>query len=286
MLAAALEQAEVRIAAPQAESDRPLSGPQHPHDDLVIEIDDRGRGALEDARLGGRVLGEVAVPVEVVGRDVQDRGRLELQRVRRLELVRGELEHVHRRGRALEQVERGLAEVAADAHRKARGLCEFADECRHGALAVRAGDADHAPARFAGEQLDVADEVEAVGRGLAQEGLGERDAGRDDDLVGALEHGRVEAAERGRRTGHQAPEFREPRRVLARIGHDQPVPARGEVPGRRHAGPAEAHDHADGTGGGLLHQRSFNVASPIRTSMNEMIQKRTITFGSAHPFSS
>ena len=101
-----------------------------------------------------------------------------------------------------------------------------------------------APARFAREELDVADEVEAVGRGLAQEGLGERDAGRDDDLVGALEHGRVEAAERGRRTGHQAPEFREPRRVFARIGHDQPVPARGEVPGGRHAGAAEAHDHA------------------------------------------
>jgi hypothetical protein len=40
MHAAALEQAEVRVAAPQAESNRPLSGPPHPHDDLVIEVED------------------------------------------------------------------------------------------------------------------------------------------------------------------------------------------------------------------------------------------------------
>jgi hypothetical protein len=162
-----------------------------------------------------RILGEVAVPVEVVGRDVQDRGHLELQRMRRLELIGRELEHVHRRGRSLEQVERGLAEVAAHAHGESRRFCELADERRHGALAVRARDADQAPARFARKELDVAHEVEAVGRGLAQEWFGERDAGRYDHLVGAFEHCRVETAERGRGTGHEALEFREPRRVRA-----------------------------------------------------------------------
>ena len=33
-------------------------------------------------------------------------------------------------------------------------------------------------------------------------------------------------------------------------------------------------------------QRTFNVASPISTRITEMIQKRTITFGSAQPLSS
>ena len=272
--------------APQAEADAALSRARHAHDDLVVEVDDRGRRALEDARLGRGVLGEVAVTVEVVGRHVQHRGRLRLQRPGRLELVRGELEHVHRRRRALEQVERGLAEVAADAHLEPGGLRKRADQRRDRALAVRAGDADHAAARLAREQLDVADEVESLRRRLAQEGLGERDAGRHDDLVRALEHRRVEAAERGRRPGHEPAQLREPGRVRARVGDDQPVPARGQVPGRRHAGAAEAHDHAARGAAGLLHQRSFSVASPMRTSMNEMIQKRTMTFGSAQPFSS
>ena len=84
----------------------------------------------------------------------------------------------------------------------------------------------------------------------------------------------------------EALQFREPRRVRARVGHDEAVAAGREVARAGDAGAAEAHDHAARVAGGLLHQRSFSVASPIRTSMNEMIQKRTMTFGSAQPFSS
>ena len=286
VLAGLPQQPEVRVGAAQAEADAALSRARHAHDDPVVEVDDGGRRALEDARLGRGVLGEVAVTVEVVRAHVQHRGRLRLQRPGGLELVRGELEHVHRRRRTVEQVERGLAEVAADAHLEPGGLRERADQRGHRALAVRAGDADHAAAGFAREQLDVADEVEPLRRRLAQEGLGERDAGRHDDLVGALEHRRVEAAERGRRLRHEPAQLREAGRVRARVGDDEPVAARGQVPGRRHAGAAEAHDHAARCADGLLHQRSFSVASPMRTSMNEMIQKRTMTFGSAQPFSS
>ncbi|MCY1377652.1 hypothetical protein D9M69_652350 [compost metagenome] len=36
----------------------------------------------------------------------------------------------------------------------------------------------------------------------------------------------------------------------------------------------------------VVHQRTFNVARPTRTSTTEMIQKRTITRGSGQPFSS
>lgn len=38
--------------------------------------------------------------------------------------------------------------------------------------------------------------------------------------------------------------------------------------------------------GPLLHHRSFNVLRAIRARKIVMIQKRTITFGSAHPLSS
>jgi len=59
-------------------------------------------------------------------------------------------------------------------------------------------------------------------------------------------------------------------------------------------GAAEAEYHADGAlafvlsaiRGCGIHQRIFRVASPTRTSTKEMIQKRTITFGSAQPLSS
>jgi len=60
------------------------------------------------------------------------------------------------------------------------------------------------------------------------------------------------------------------------------------------AGPAQTEYHADRALAllpttmqvGEFHQRIFRVASPTRTSTKEMIQKRTITFGSAQPLSS
>ena len=206
--------------------------------------------------------------------------------MRGLELVGRELEHVHRGRRAFQQVERRHAEVAADPHFDARGLRELADQRRHRALAVGAGDADDAAARLAREQLDVADQVEAARRGLAQERLRQRHARGHDHLVRAVEDRGIEAAERGRGLRHEAAQFGEPGRRRARVGDDQAVAARREMARAGHAGAAEADDDALRMCGGGLHQRSFSVASPIRTSMKEMIQKRTMTFGSAQPFSS
>ena len=114
----------------------------------------------------------------------------------------------------------------------------------------------------------------------------ERELDEGTDLVRALEHRGVEAAERRLGAGHEAPQLGEARGIAARVGDDEPVAARGQVARGRDAGAPEADDHAAGTAGGLPHQRSFSVASPSRTSMKEMIQKRTMTFGSAQPFSS
>ena len=79
----------------------------------VVGIDHGGLAAVEDARLGGRVVGERVVAVQVIGRDVEHRRGRGAQRLRGLELEARELEHVEAGAGALEQVERRLAEVAA-----------------------------------------------------------------------------------------------------------------------------------------------------------------------------
>ncbi len=80
------------------------------------------------------------------------------------------------------------------------------------------------------------------------------------------------------RIGESA-QFGEARRRAARIGgHDRDA-ALGEIAQARCARLAETDDDA-------VHQRIFKVARPTNTSTKLMIQKRTITFGSAHPLSS
>ena len=263
-----------------------LTRARHADDQFIVEIDDCSRAALEDPRLRRGIFRDVAITVEVIGRHIQDRGGLELQGMRGLELIGRQFEHVHRCRGARQQVERRLTEISADAHQDAGGLCHLAHQRRHGALAIRAGDADHPAAGLAREQLDVTDQVQAACRSLLQEGFAQRHARRDDDLVGAFEQRGVESAERGGGIRDQAAQFSEAGRRGTRVGHDQLMPARSEMTRAGDAGAAKTDDDTARAACSLLHQRSFNVASPIRTSMKEMIQKRTMTFGSAHPFSS
>ena len=62
---------------------------------------------------------------------------------------------------------------------------------------------------------------------------------------------------------------------------------RAQVARARKAGLAETDDHrGGGFGRARVVHRSFSVARPVSTSSSEMIQNRTMTFGSAQPFSS
>ena len=125
--------------------------------------------------------------------------------MRRVELERRQLEHVQVGRAAIEQVERRLAEVAADAHAHAGALGHAAEQRGDGALAVGAGDADDRRVRGTREQLDVADDVEAAGARLHEERIVERHARRGDDDVGLLEQARVEPAGARARRRRRAP---------------------------------------------------------------------------------
>ena len=76
------------------------------------------------------------------------------------------------------------------------------------------------------------------------------------------------------------------RRRGARVGHREPPAARVQVARAGEPGAAQADDHGVRRLVGAVTHRSFSVASPASTSSSEMIQKRTITFGSAQPLSS
>ena len=87
----------------------------------------------------------VAVPVEVVLRDVQHGGGVGLEGVRRFELEARQLEHPDIGQRVLsmaseQRVEHRRADVARDGHGLARALAQQAGERGDRGLAVGAGD--------------------------------------------------------------------------------------------------------------------------------------------------
>ena len=87
-------------------------------------------------------------------------------------------------------------------------------------------------------------------------------------------------------------ELAQARRLAAAVGDAQRAALAREVPRAGHAGAAEAeHQHVSGGKFGRWRgrrhrQRSFSVDRPTSTSTTVMIQKRTITLGSAQPLSS
>jgi hypothetical protein len=84
----------------------------------------------------------------------------------------------------------------------------------------------------------------------------------------------------------------DPGRRLSRVGDTQFEALAMQVACGREPGTSEAEYQRPGAGFerckilGMRVHRSFSVASPISTRITVMIQKRTITFGSAQPLSS
>src|ERR1700680_159023 len=129
------------------------------------------------------------------------------------------------------------------------------------------------------KQFDVAKHLDTARACGAGDGLLERNPWGDQHLRGAVEQRQIEAAEpQVERIGESA-QFGESRRRAARIrGTDWDSALRQVAQARRARFAETDHD--------TVHQRSFKVARPTSTSTKLMIQKRTITFGSAHPLSS
>ncbi len=150
---------------------------------------------------------------------------------------------------------------------------------RDRALAVGAGDADHRRAHVAGKEFDVAEHFDAAIPRRPRDRLLERQPRGHQHLRGSVEQRQIEAAEPQVELIREIAEIGESRRRAARIGGAHRDAALRQVAQAGNPGFAEADDDA-------MHQRIFKVARPNNMSTKLMIQKRTITFGSAHPLSS
>ena len=158
--------------------------PQHAH---VVGIEHHGAVAAEHARLGGGILGQVAVAVHVVGCEIKHRGRARVQAPGGFELETRKLEHVDVGRRLFQQFERGRADVAADQRLQTGGLAHRTGKHRHRALAVGAGDGQYRRGRRARKQLDVADGLRAALDGARDGRFLERNAGAYDQQPGIVE---------------------------------------------------------------------------------------------------
>ena len=275
----------------QREAHHPRRLVRHGGDQRVIQIDHGGVATGKDAGLGGCVLAHRRVTVHVVGRDVQDRGGPQIQRRGGLELVTGKLQHIEFRGlrvrlRRLQQVQRWLTEIAADAHPHAGARRHPPYERRHGALAVGAGHTHDGPIGSHREQLDVAHDGDTATLRLGEEWIGKRDAGGCHHAHRFVEQARIQGTEAHGDVRCQPRKLGATRRIFAAVG-DADAPAMSQQVAR--AGQPrdpQAHDYRGSRLVARLAHRTFRVARPNSTSSRERIQKRTITFGSAQPLSS
>ena len=275
----------------QGEAQFPLTRLRHGHDQRIVQIDHGRVATREDARLCVRIGRHGGIAVQMIRADVENGRRGEIERMSRLELVARELEHVEPNGlagamRRPQQVERRLAEIAAHPHLHP-GPCRHAPEQRrHRALAVGAGDAGNRRVHGAREELDVAHDLQAAAPRLGEEGLLQRHARRDHDAERVVEQAHIETPEPYRNLRVELAQRGELRRLRPRVGDRQPPATLAQIAGAGEPGAPEAHDDR---GGWLVCRdahRSLRVASPASTRRREMIQNRTITFGSAQPLSS
>src|SRR5437764_1215306 len=257
---------------------------RHGDGERIVEIDHRRLAALVNARLGGGVTRELPVAVEMIGTDVEHRGGAAGEALRRLGPEARELEHVEL-GAAAEESERGLPEVAPGAHPHSRALRHTGEQRRDGALAVGTGDAGDRSIDRARKELDVADDAEPAAARLDEERALAREPGRDDDARRARKERGVERTCAHRDVGPQRAQRRELRGSCARVGDREPPALREQVTRAREPRDAQAHDHGVRCADGGRAHLSFSVASPASTSSSEMIQKRTMTLGSAQPLS-
>ena len=136
----------------------------------VVGVDDgpvvRRPGSRRSAPSPRAYASNVGVPIEVVGREVQQHGDPRVERLGRLELEAADLDDVHRVGRR-------LGHLRAERRRRCcrrrvactPAACEHpADERRRRRLALRAGDRDDPAAQPARRQLDLADDRHAAPR--------------------------------------------------------------------------------------------------------------------------
>ena len=259
---------------------------------LVVDADHGAVADLlagEDVLLGGDIARQIAMAIDVVGRDVEPHRDMGVEGLQQFELVGRQLQHVEAALAQRRQVERAAADIAADLAAHA-GLGEdMADQRRRRRLAVGAGDGDE-PRLVLGarQQLDVADDRLAGGARRGGHGMrlgkGAGNARADDQRgdarpVDARGVGDVQPGLRGgiARGGVVVP---------GRCSRCRPPSGRVRSPGRSAPAPARRTTNLSGCRDRSSAHRSFRVARPAIARMAAMIQKRKTMVGSAQPFCS
>ena len=120
--------------------------------------------ASEDVLFCRHVAREIAMPVDMVGRDVEPHRDVGMEGLEQFELIGGKLQHVEAAFAERLEVERTAPDIAADFAAGAGLLEDVADQRRRRRLAVGAGDGDEPrPGLRPCQQLDVADDRLAGG---------------------------------------------------------------------------------------------------------------------------
>src|SRR5438552_10042930 len=140
-----------------------------------------------------------------------------------------------------------------------------------GALPVGARDAEDRLGDEAGSQLHLPDQLDLARACLREDRDGERNAGAD--------HHQIDPAQR---VGSHAPQLAFERQLLVVRRHHLRAARPKQAGG---GGAALAQAHHEGVSSGEVHL-SLSDASAVSARMMEMIQKRTMIFGSAQPCSS
>ncbi len=260
---------------------------------VVVDPDDRGAALLhsgDQALLHRRIVAQRSMTIQVVLGDVDENADRRIERRREVDLVGGDLDHVHTtRPRRLER-EDGGADIAADLGIVTGGAREMGGERSGGRLAVGAGDrhergGGRLAATLAAEQLDVADHLDrrslrAPDRPVRRR-MGERHAGRehqrgDSRPVDPTQVGGRYARTRGLGEGIgivvPAHDVGAAAQQRARSGQTRAAQTEDRHPS---AGEAGDRDHLN-----------FSVDKPASASTTEMIQNRITICGSVHPFCS
>ena len=256
---------------------------------VVVDADQRDVGARDQALLDRGVILHRPVPVEVIGRQIDQRADRRLERRREIDLERRAFDDMDARKRRGRQIEDRHADVAAHRDVAPRFAKDVGDQRGGRRLAIGAGDRDQRRVRRAGGalarvELDVADDGDAGGRSLVDRpmrlGMSERHARRENKCSEAapVGGGKIDRRE-ARRDG-----------ALARLrvvvpGRDFGA-AGNERAERRQARAAEAEQRDAPTAKGLDRRHrhlSFSVARPIIASTKAMIQKRMTICGSDQP---
>ena len=215
---------------------------------VVVHRDDgevAGAHVGEDLLLGGGVGLHGAVPLDVVGRDVEQRRRARVEPRGLGELETRELGHEPAAlGTMADLADAEHADVAHGLGRAAVLVEQVRGERGRGGLAVRAGDGYPVARALAEGELGLADNLGARGRGGAEKGALLGDAGRSDGEVEGSLHvlGAEHAAHAHPLEGPRSVALLGARAAVERDGVDAPGGETGEVAANALSRLADAKD--------------------------------------------